>query len=672
MKVFVLPITRNALTVLILLFAWTTAAVAEEVPVTPSPAFAGQWPYHSSKALAMDGDRGLLFSGDGDRLEILDADLQPVSGMTVTQSGLVSALHYDAQTAMLYIACKNNGLWVVDVSDPENPFKTGAYLPKSATAEVNGVFVDGDRAYIAGGVDGLLVLNVADASNPIFLSQSRLPGGFGISYAVDVVTSANYGYVADLYTGIHVVDVTDPSKPSYKKGIALPGAHDLDLSGNYLYATLEGNGMAITNITNPLEPKVDSLYAPEGVETAVRVADAFAYIGYGVDGLRVVNVTDPTKPAHNPAFTYTASGCTSISLGPDAASLYLTNEQVGLEKLDISDKADMQSVLSRDTPADAGAVALFGNYAAIVDDTAGDAPETEGLRLIEISPFKESVQLYLKGFCPTPGRARDVAISGDYAIVADGETGIQVIDMTDKTAPAIVGSCDTPGSASGVAVSGNDAFIADGEAGMTVVTIAAKTAPALIISVDTPGTASGIAVSGNYAVVADGEAGLQLIDITNKTAPVSIGSCDTPGNAAGVTISGNHAYVADGDKGLAVVDITDKTAPTLTASVDTPGTAGAVAVIGNYAYVADGEKGVSVMDLADPALPVRNENLSYNSNGFASDITGGYTTEEEALFTFVADGPAGLISLNLLKEPADDTVDAGGSGGGCFIGAAGR
>lgn len=672
MKNVFLNIAPSIMAFSLLLFVWGNAALSEEVPTQPSPAFAGQWPYHSCKAIVMDETRGLIFEGDGDRLEILGMDLHMVSSMTVTQSGLVSALFYDAQKDLLYIACKNNGLWIVDVSDPGNPFKTGAYFPDASTTEVNGVFVDGNRAYLAGGVDGLLILDVSAPSDPAFISQSRLPGGFGISYAVDVMTLGNYGYVADLYTGIHIVDVTDPSKPSYKKGIALPGAHDLDLSGNYLYATLEGNGMAITNITTPIEPHVDSLYAPDGVETAVRVADNFAYIGYGVDGLRVVDVSDSTKPVRNTAWTYTASGCTSISLVPDAATLYLTNEQVGLEKLDISDKTAIHSLLSHDTPADAVAVDIAGDYAVTVDDIAGNAPETEGLRIIQISPFKESVQLYLKGFCATPGRASDVKITGDFAVVTDGEMGIEVIDMTDKTAPTIAGSCDTPGVATGVTVSGNYAFVADGDSGMAVVDISDKGSPVLAASMDTPGTARQIAVSGNYAFIADGEAGLQVIDITNKNGPVLIGACDTTGTASGVTLSGNYAFVADGESGMAVMDITDKTAPSLVAYVDTPGTACHISIIGNYAYVADGKKGVSVIDVTNPLLPVRNADLSYDSNGFASDLSGGYTSENEALFTFIADGPAGLVALNLLKEPTDDTVDAGGSGGGCFIGAAGR
>ncbi|MDO9263838.1 MAG: hypothetical protein Q7U02_07720, partial [Desulfosalsimonadaceae bacterium] len=447
-----------------------------------------------------------------------------------------------------------------------------------------------------------------------------------------------------------------------------PGAHDLALSENYLYATLEGNGMAITNIATPTSPHVDSLYAPEGVETSVRVADNLAYIGYGINGLRVVDITDKTDSDRDPPLgTYTDSGCTSISLSDDGTSLYTTNDQIGLEKIDITDKTAMQSVLSYDTPADALAVDISGEYAVFVDDNAGAAPESEGLRILQLSPFKDSVQLYLKGFCATPGKANDVMVSGDFAFVADGEMGVQIINMANKTAPAIVGACDTPGLASGVFVSGNYAFIADGDMGMSVVDITNKTAPVRIASIDTPGVAGKVAAAGNYAFIADGDAGLHVVDITNKTTPVTIGAVDTPGAASGVFVTGYYAFVADGEMGLSVIDITDKTQPLGIASVDTPGFAGNISVIGNYAYVADGTKGVCVINVAIPAQPVREDSLAYDSAGFASDISGGYTSEGEALFAFIADGPAGLIALNLIPENTDDTVDPGGSGGACFI-----
>jgi len=105
---------------------------------------------------------------------------------------------------------------------------------------------------------------------------------------------------------------------------------------------------------------------------------------------------------------------------------------------------------------------------------------------------------------------------------------------------------DTSGYAKGVNVAGNYAYVADGLSGLQVMDITDPTAPVIVGSVDTSGYAKGVNVAGNYAYVADGYSGLQVMDITDPTVPVIVGSMDTPGKSAySVTVAGNYAYVGD-------------------------------------------------------------------------------------------------------------------------------
>ena len=57
--------------------------------------------------------------------------------------------------------------------------------------------------------------------------------------------------------------------------------------------------------------------------------------------------------------------------------------------------------------------------------------------------------LHWVGSVDTPGNARGMAVSGTYAYVADDDSGLQVIDITNPASPQIVGSVDTPGEARG-------------------------------------------------------------------------------------------------------------------------------------------------------------------------------------------------------------------------------
>ena len=59
-------------------------------------------------------------------------------------------------------------------------------------------------------------------------------------------------------------------------------------------------------------------------------------------------------------------------------------------------------------------------------------------------------------------------MSGTTAYVADDDTGLQVIDVSDPANPTRLGGYDTSGSARGVAVAGNRVYVADYEKGLRV------------------------------------------------------------------------------------------------------------------------------------------------------------------------------------------------------------
>ena len=65
------------------------------------------------------------------------------------------------------------------------------------------------------------------------------------------------------------------------------------------------------------------------------------------------------------------------------------------------------------------------------------------------------------------GEAYGVAVSGNYAYVADG-AGLEVIDVSNPANPQRVGGYDTSGYAYGVAVSGNYAYVADWSWGLLI------------------------------------------------------------------------------------------------------------------------------------------------------------------------------------------------------------
>jgi hypothetical protein len=199
------------------------------------------------------------------------------------------------------------------------------------------------------------------------------------------------------------------------------------------------------------------------------------------------------------------------------------------------------------------------------------------------------------GGVDTPGEARGVAVSGSHAYVADGGSGLQVVDVSNPASPQIVGAADPPGAARDVAVSGRHVYVASGSMGFYVVDVSNPAIPRIMGGADTPDRAWGVALSGDYAYVADRSSGLQVVDISTPASPRLVGGADTPGQTWGVAVSGSYAYVANDLRGLKVANLYNPASPRFVGGVNTPGEARGVAVSESYAYIADYTSGLQIV-----------------------------------------------------------------------------
>ena len=263
---------------------------------------------------------------------------------------------------------------------------------------------------------------------------------------------------------------------------------------------------------------------------------------------------------------------------------------------------------SCDTLGSAYGVFISGDHAYVADGSSG-------LQVINITNSKNPTSV---GFYDSVGYARDVFVSGDYAYVADGSFGLLVVNITTPSNPIFAGSYDTSGSAYGVDISGDYAFVADGGSGLQVINIMDPTNPSLMSSFDTPDSAYKVVVSGDYVYVADGSTGLQVINVMDPMNPTLAGSIDSTGSTNDLFVSGDYAYLADGTSGIQVINITNPKNPIFAGSCDTPGYLYDVFVSGDYAYLADGNSGLLVVNITNPTNPMLVG--SYDTPGYAYGV----------------------------------------------------
>jgi len=321
----------------------------------------------------------------------------------------------------------------------------------------------------------------------------------------------------------------------------------------------------------------------------------------------------------------------------------------------------------------------------------------EGLKILSSSDFSEIPM----GELFTPGNAKAITVSGDYAYIADGYSGLQIVDISGAVLGSsgdelsIVGTYDTDGYARDVVVIGNYAYVADGA--LQIIDVSNPVNP---IKVGEYTTVDGVRVQTglydyetNYtgfvaevaivddnriAVMASGKdirsqnttinpdgsvgggslgeaeaVGFHLLDISNPSSPVQVSSYDTDTDgdnwgASGIAVDFPYVYMLYGEDGLVILDITDTT-PVRLSHYNTVGKAEAIAIEGNYAYIADGDAGLHVVDISDPTAPITAG--THDTDGYASNVS---ISEN---YVYVSDSKNGLIILSLWEEREEEIAD---------------
>ncbi|WP_319506464.1 hypothetical protein [uncultured Methanolobus sp.] len=212
-------------------------------------------------------------------------------------------------------------------------------------------------------------------------------------------------------------------------------------------------------------------------------------------------------------------------------------------------------------------------------------------------------------------RSNDIAISGDYAYVANGGNGLVILDITEPAAPEKVGSYVTD-SAYELDVVGNYAYLIDGETtGIVIIDVTNPKSPSLAKIYNLQRRPNDIAIVGNYAYVATGSVGLIILDITEPTAPMNVGIYREGYEfvAKGVAVKDNYAYVATGSDGLKIIDITNPKSPSLIGNPEVGFITNCFSVSNNYLYVEQysefdimsgfHSKKLVILDITDPTIP---------------------------------------------------------------------
>jgi len=548
----------------------------------------------------------------------------------------------------------NEGLAIINISNPQSPSIASVYDNIKYAA---GVAVEGNYAYVADeDSSGLKIINISNPESPRFVSNCD-----DALYAKDVVLSGNYAYAACANFGLVIINITNPELPTFAGSYETSWAESVAIVDDYAYIADYADGLVIVSISNPESPEFVSSYGTGDATVNVAVKGNYAYVADSANGVVVLDISEPTIISLEDSYD-TPNSAVGIAVASnyvyvaDSRDLVIlqTNALLGsnnpptstITSITPSITAKWESVSFEGSYDDLDGTVIGYKWRSSID---GQLSTSASFSTFDLSVGTHTIYFKVQddggiwsdadsatvtinprdpisilGSYNTPGDAYDVALSDDYAYVADGESGLVIVNVINPELPTLAGSYDTAGYAYDVALSDGYAYVADNNNGLAIVDITSPSSPKYVGRYDTPGYAYEVFTEGNYAYVADSENGLVILNITKPSSPTLAGSYSTAGYVGDVAVSGDYAYLARGRNGLLIIDISNPESPEYTGSYGAADIVSNVVVADNYAYAIDFDNGLLILDISDPKSPLLAANFDTGENTLGVEISGDY------------------------------------------------
>ncbi|ABW65853.1 LVIVD repeat-containing protein [Desulfosudis oleivorans] len=538
------------------------------------------------------------------------ADLKRAQGLHVTDID---------GTLYAFVADLYNGLAIFDVNVPADPHaEASCYFTYAYDVTVAEIPADSGNyyAYVADDFAGLRIISFDpdEFTNEVdilygaegnVIPTCQYAGGSSKALSVTVDPANELVFVGDQYYGLLAIDVSDVAKIN-----TLPG--DVDLTGYVTnYATdmtsaysvcAETGGPTVVYVADAIkgfqraslvDPMDETTWEITGVENTNTPADADAlFIDENTNYIYVVD-DDATNAGHD-------------------EGLRIFYAIVSEEYLTFLLKGKLP------TDGEAKDVYVHDGYVYVADGSKGlkiidpGLPE-DGDDADEDGDNQFVAQPELTGSCVVAGGtgdAMDVVVSGTFAYVAAGAGGLSIINVVNKTAPQEKGVLGGAHISDARAVwvkdvdgNGTDdyAYVADGGNGLKIVDISDKTNPALVKTVALEGTAQSVFELRGRAYVAGGDAGFHVVFVSDlENARLVSGYNAAPfedvkdvfAAISNESPAVDLLWVATGKTGMGFFTYPPDVPPQLVVHFDTFGDAKAVSVFGDFAFLADGAGGL--------------------------------------------------------------------------------
>lgn len=515
--------------------------------------------------------------------------LEPVGGY----GNAITAVAIEGSYAYM---CEEFNFAVLDISNLVQPVRVFSY-PMPGNYGLHSIHIDNELAYTTCGG----FVQIFDIRDPTALVPL---GIYEETQVLDVQVVDNTAFL-HTHRGLTIIDVSDPSNPSFLGSFVPPGERMVGMSIVGTTAFLaSANSLNAVDVSNPKKPELLQsldILQPNYLQNMV-VIDDMAYLA-GIRNMQVIDVSDPQNLTMHGSYTMKSHETSWFGNELHTGHLFLyskviigssyTGSSYGLlEIIDVRDPDnphpvthyDLRDNELTDIHVSGDILAMVGFYGGL---TLFDIHDPTTLTLLSTSHPQLSIE---RG-----------AVVGDKAYLG---THLNIVDVRTPTAPRLVAKHMNIEGINDIEAVGDLLFLASGRNGLQIAHVNDQGDFFLLHTFDRPNYAVSVAIVDDIAYVADREQGLLVIDVSNLEAPVVLKSFDIQA-AQDVLVVGNTLYVAA--IGLFTFDINDPSAPSLIGSVNpTPlqeRWKRQVFVDGSTAFLTDSSGHLDVFDVRNPADP---------------------------------------------------------------------
>ncbi len=448
-----------------------------------------------------------------------------------------SGYYIAADSGFAYL-CDRWGLYVIDATDPTNPHQATILT----SAQTGAAWVDSGLCYYTTVSASPNSFRIANVTNPYVPFEVGYLDGVA-SY--DLFKLSYFVYLP----GYYIVDVSTPNFPTVVGSTTYGGNGVWTRSwDSYSFIGADYNGFATINITDPVQPALDTTVADADISDDFSSAISHGFVANDRGGLKLINLSSPQKPIQVGSYDTTSAIALTRAVSARDSLAYVCTSQwppVHFRVVDVADSENPRLLGGCLTYNRGNALAVRDSFAFVVEDYK-----------LEVFSVANPQNPRLVGSCQLVNSPWDLCLVDTLAYVTCLPT--QIVNVRDPAHPVVVGSF-SDGDAYGICIQDTIAFVG-GRFKLDAVSVANPDMPYVISSFPLSGEACyGIALDGSLAYVGTSSE-FRVFDISDPSAMRCVGYYVAPSAVVRVRRQDSLIYAACYDGGVCIFETTSTNA----------------------------------------------------------------------------------------------------------------